>query len=168
MGFRPVSINVVRCTCYTDNSSKLLDKSNKEETMSKTVTLQLNEDEFNVLTATVWAKLAGGSDARRTLERKLAATFKSTFGVADPNVINKSPDSGVYVSSDAVQRDLDDWRKRKTAEVEGAQTFIYHGVERVVKDVAIDSKRRLLSGFELYRDGVPSNQFKHFKLNEIG
>jgi hypothetical protein len=46
--------------------------------------------------------------------------------------------------------------------------FRYNGVERVLADPQIDSSKGLISGVELSRGGIPSNQFKHFRLNLIG
>jgi len=129
--------------------------------------LELNDDELNLVVGTVWAKLSGLAKSRASLEKKLLDAFENAFGV-EPNKIHPHSDGTVYVSSDSLQKNLDDFRTDKAKLTEGAQTFTYHGVERVVKVENIDSKKRLLSGVELLRDGKVSNQFKHFKLAEIG
>jgi len=47
-------------------------------------------------------------------------------------------------------------------------TFNYHGVVRVISNPTIDNNRRLLGGVELTRNGEPTNQYKNYRLDEIG
>jgi hypothetical protein len=70
--------------------------------------------------------------------------------------------------SDALVTAVEDHLDPVDAKPEHIISFYYHGVWREVADPVIDSERRLLSGVERRRDGERTNQFKHYKLSEIG